>query len=237
MEGGGWTCVSPLVQMKRKSHLFDGSKLEPQQHSHKLITSARGDFRRSTRSELLWNLWKSRQNIKSRHEVKNKAVFPFDDNYVLLQVVFDLFFSLFYQLWHQRNCLNLGTKRHQRNNEEQGKETAAVLSDYLHLKGADSRCFQQSLIASNKSQTRWSGSHSLVNWCLKFARFFLTDSELTAAAAVLHQRPHVMRSGAGPSEGQMHFGSVQSPIHSHCSYKRNVEDKIHKVWKQLRGHV
>lgn len=125
---------------------------------------------------------KSWQNIKSPHKVKNKAVFPFDDNCVLLQVVFDLFFSLFYQLWHQRNCLNLGTERHQRNNEEQGKETAAVFSGYLDLKGADSRCRQQSLRESNNPQTQRSDSYSLVNWCLKFACFF-SDRQRTDSSS------------------------------------------------------
>lgn len=42
--GGGWMAASPLVEMKAKPHLFEGSRLQPQQHTHtvtrNLLTSA-----------------------------------------------------------------------------------------------------------------------------------------------------------------------------------------------------
>lgn len=78
--GGGW--MAPLVEMKKKSHLFDGSR-----HSHKLVTSAPAweisVFPLELRDKMpllsfYESLLKNHGRTSGPHcrEVENKAVFP-----------------------------------------------------------------------------------------------------------------------------------------------------------------
>lgn len=74
--------MAPLVEMKKKSHLFDGSR-----HSHKLVTSAPAweisVFPLELRDKMLLlsfyeSLLKNHGRTSGPHcrEVENKAVFP-----------------------------------------------------------------------------------------------------------------------------------------------------------------